>query len=281
MIRLALRFDDPSATSDQALEEGIFAAARAAGIPLTVAVIPVRNQAGERVHLTEARADHLIQAHHDGVVEVAQHGYSHEPAQTWKTPPSEFRDVDFDSQITHICAGRTVLEELFGKTITGFVPPWNTFDATTTSALVQRGFRYLSAGGEMDADCASGLSYLPRTCQMTALQATLDAIGPFSPLDPVVIAVMHHYDFVESGNPQAATDLNRFGALLQSLSRNARLRVSTLSGLVDVPCASLTHRLRQNAWNNLPWQIKRRLPCQAMFQHTWPRLIAHSWLHSE
>ena len=281
MIRLALRFDDPSATSDRALEEGIFAAARAAGIPLTAAVIPFKNQSGELVRLTEARADHLIQAHRDGVIEVAQHGYCHEPAQAGKKPPSEFRGVDFDSQVASIRAGRAILEELFDKTITGFVPPWNTFDARTTSALVQSEFRYLSAGWEIDADCASSLAYLPRTCQMTSLQATLDALGAFASLDPVVVAVMHHYDFVESGNPQAATDLNRFGALLHSLSRDTRLQVSTLSELADVPCASLTNRLRQNAWNNLPWQIKRRLPGHALFQQTWPRLIAHSWLHSE
>lgn len=40
MIHLALRFDDPSATSDRVLEEGIFAAAESAGIHLTIAVIP-------------------------------------------------------------------------------------------------------------------------------------------------------------------------------------------------------------------------------------------------
>lgn len=39
MIRLAQRFDDPSATSGQMLEVGISVAARAAGIPLTDATL--------------------------------------------------------------------------------------------------------------------------------------------------------------------------------------------------------------------------------------------------
>jgi hypothetical protein len=280
MIRLALRFDDPSATSDRALEEGIFAAAQAAGIPLTVAAIPVRNQSGEPVFLSKARVDHLIQAHHDGVIEVAQHGYRHEPAHAGEKPPSEFREVDFDCQLEIIRNGRSILEEAFGETIVGFVPPWNTFDARTTNALVQSGFRYLSASNAMDANCESALAYLPRTCKMTSLHATLDALGAFASFDPVVIAVMHHYDFVESGNPQATTDLNRFGALLHGLSRNTQLKALTLSELANSAYASLASRRRQNAWNKLPWRIRRRLPGQALFQQTWPRLIFHSMLHS-
>lgn len=280
MIRLALRFDDPSATSDCGLEEGIFTAARAAGISLTVAVIPVKSQAGEWLHLSKARADHLIRACHDGVIEVAQHGYSHEPAQVGEKPPSEFRNVDFKRQLEKIRTGRSILEALFGKTITGFVPPWNTYDARTTNALVQSGFRYLSASGEMDADCASGLAYLPRTCQMTTLQSTLDALGGFVSFDPVVIAVMHHYDFVESGNPQATTDLKRFGALLNNLTQNAQLEVSTLSKLTNAACASISSRHQQNAWDKLPWRIRHSLPGQALFLHTWPRLILHSLFHS-
>jgi hypothetical protein len=280
MIRLALRFDDPSATSNQALEEDIFAAARAAGIPLTVAVIPFRNQRGEQVRLTEARAAHLIQAERDSIIEVAQHGYCHEPETAGQKPPSEFSGLDFNSQLEKIRQGRSALEALFGKTITGFVPPWNTFDARTSSALAQSGFRYLSAGWELDVDCSSSLAYLPRTCQMTKLQAALEALRPFDSLDPVVVAVMHHYDFAESGNPQATTDLNRFGTLLQSLGRDARLQVSTLSGLADAACASLQNRVRQNAWGSLHWQLQRRLPSRALLRQAWPRLIIHSLLHS-
>ena len=280
MIRLVLRFDDPSSSSDRALEEGILAAAAGSGIPLTVAVIPYRPQAGALLSLTAERASHLIQAHRRGIIEVAQHGYAHESAHAGQQPPSEFRGVDVEGQIEKIRDGRSVLQGLFGDAITGFVPPWNTFDARTTRALAQIGFRYLSAGEELDPDCMSSVSYLPRTCQMAALPATLDAIGAFASLDPVIIAVMHHYDFIESGNAQATTNLTRFGALLDGLRGDPRLQVSTLSGLVDAPCASLASRLRQNAWKALHWRIQRRLPSQAMFQQTWRRLIIYTLLHA-
>lgn len=280
MIRVALRFDDPSALSDRPLEEQILAAAQTAGVPLTVAVIPCRNRTDEMIRLTAERASHLVQAQHDGIIEVAQHGYCHEPMPANEKPPSEFRDVAFERQLETIRAGRSILEEIFGQVITGFVPPWNTFDGATTRALAQSGFRYLSAGQEIEANCRPELAYLPRTCQMTTLLDTLDGLDVFVKHDPIVIAVMHHYDFIESGNSRGLIDLDRFGILLENLRRNTLLQLSTLSGLVESPCASLPCRLRQNTWNILHWRIQDRLPRQALFRHTWPRLFAHSLLHS-
>lgn len=276
MIRLALRFDDPSATSDRALEVSILDAARNAGISMTLAVIPFRQQASERIQLTAERASHLVQAHREGVIEVAQHGFCHEPEFAGQTPPSEFRGVDFGRQLERIHNGRSALEGVFGPTISGFVPPWNTFDPITTRALAQCGFRYLSAGEEIYADCAPGLAYLPCTCQMTGLQQTLDEVAPYASLDPVVVAVMHHYDFHESGSPQAKLDLDGFSTLLQTLRRDTRLQISTVSGLIDSHGAMLASRLQQRAWGRLHWRIRKRLPTQAMFRQIWPRLLVQT-----
>jgi hypothetical protein len=280
MIRLALRFDDPSATSDRALEEGILAAARDAEFPLTLAVIPFKQLSGELIPFTATRADHLIQAHRDGVIEVAQHGFCHEQQNEGKSPPSEFSSIAFDKQLQKIREGRANLTTLFGENVAGFVPPWNTFDASTTRALVQCGFRYLSAGEEIEPNCESELAYLPRTCQMTDLGRTLETLAPFASFEPVVVAVMHHYDFAESGNPRAATDLDQFSELLQRLRQDSRLRISTLSGLIDAPCGTLASRLKQKNWCSLHWQIRRRLPDHAMFQQSWLRLLIRTLRHS-
>lgn len=280
MIRLSLRFDDPSAASDQVLEEGIFAAAESAGIPLTVAVIPFHQQEGDLISLSRERAAHLIDAQRAGVIEVAQHGYCHESARGGKTPPSEFMGVDAVLQTEWICKGRTVLETVFDKPITGFVPPWNTFDATTTQALEKLKYRYLSAGWKLDIGCSPGLSYLPRTCQIMALPETLNALEAFASLDPTVIAVMHHYDFAENGNPQAPIDLSRFRALLQTLAQDERVQIITLSELAGELLAHPASRYRQSAWAKLPWKIRRRLPKNALWNQGWPRLFMQSLLHS-
>ncbi len=281
MIHLALRFDDPSVTSDRVLEENIFAVAESAGIPLTVAVIPFRRQkGGDLIPLSRERAIHLIDAQRAGVIEVAQHGYCHESARDGIQPPSEFKGVDAIRQTAWICEGRKILETIFDGPVTGFVPPWNTFDANTTQALENLKYCYLSAGSELDAYCSPGLSYLPRTCQMTALPETLNTLEAFASLDPVVIAVMHHYDFSESGNPQAPTDLNRFKVLLQTLNQDTRVQTITLSKLAGKPLAHHTSRQRQNAWVKLPWKISSRLPKNVLLNQGWPYLFVRSLFHS-
>jgi len=280
MIHLALRFDDPSATSNRMLEEGIFAAAESAGIPLTVAVIPFRRQGGNLTPLSREHAIHLIAAQRAGVIEVAQHGYCHESTSGERQSRSEFMGVDAVRQTELICEGRAVLETLFDKPIIGFVPPWNTFDANTTQVLEKLKYRYLSAGWELDTGCSPGLSYLPRTCRMTALPEILNKLEAFESLDPVVIAVMHHYDFSENGDPQAPTDLNRFKALLQTLAGDGRVQIITLSKLAEETLADPTRMQRQIDWEKLPWKISSRLPKNALWNHGWPYLFVRSIFHS-
>ena len=201
MIHLSLRFDDPSATSDRVLEEGIFAAVQTAGMPITVAVIPFRRQDSDLIPLTQERAAHLIDAQRADIIEVAQHGYCHESARVGKRSPSEFIGVDSARQTEWICEGRAVLETILDQPIICFVPPWNTFDANATQGLEKLKYRYPSAGWKLDTGCSPGLSYLPSTCRMTEIQETLNALEAFASLEPVGVAVMHHYNFSESGNP--------------------------------------------------------------------------------
>ena len=280
MIRLGLRFDDPSTTSDRMLEEGIFAAAEAAGIPITVAVIPFGRHEGDLTPLSSERVSHLVDAQRAGVIEVAQHGYCHQSATAGMGPRSEFVGVDADGQVGWIRDGREVLETVFANPVAGFVPPWNSFDCATTLALEKLKFRYLSAGWEMGADCSTALSYLPASCQMAALPEMLSALVVFAPLDPVVVAVMHHDDFVESGNPRALMDLKRFRAMLQTLAQDEGIQAATLSALAETPSSHLASRLRQGAWVNLPWMIRGRLPQGALLNQDCFRLVVHSLFHS-
>ncbi len=280
MIHVSLRFDDPSSTSDRELEEGILAAVQTAGIPITVAVIPFSRQESGLISLTKERAAHLIDAQNAGVIEVAQHGYCHESTRAEMQPRSEFMGVDATRQIEWIHEGRRVLETIFDRPVVGFAPPWNTFDRATTQSLEKLKFRYLSAGWEMDAGCSPALSYLPARCQMASLPEILKALEVFASFDPVVVAVMHHYDFAESGNSQAPTDLNRFRALLQTLAEDERIQAVTLSALAETPSTHLSSRLQQNAWAKLPWMISNRLPKNVLFNQGWLRLFGHSLFSS-
>lgn len=231
MISLALRFDDSSATSNHALESAIFEAAQRHRQPITVAAIPYRQKGDARVPLSSANSGHLLDAHRCGVIEIALHGYSHEPSGV--TPagkPTEFWGTPRAQQLQRIRDGQHVLEEMFGSKIRGFVPPWNTSDAATLSALNDLGFAYISGEESIPARLV-GLMSLPRTCQMVDLRRVVTAARPFAWMYPILIAVVHHYDFIESGSELARTSLNDFAALLEWVADQPYLRRSTLAEL--------------------------------------------------
>ena len=101
MIEIALRFDDPSPTSDHALERKIFGILSELEIPATVAVVPNGISGEGLIPVTRLNVPHLVKAHEDGILEVAQHGYAHEQMTiTPKGSRSEFWDVPATEQAT-------------------------------------------------------------------------------------------------------------------------------------------------------------------------------------
>jgi peptidoglycan/xylan/chitin deacetylase (PgdA/CDA1 family) len=259
MIRVALRFDDPSATSDHALEAAIFQKLERHGVPITVAAIPYRQRNGDYVALSADHAGHLLQARRAGVIEIALHGYSHEErGGSARGAPSEFAGVPAAEQRRLIEAGRAVLKDAFGCNIAGFVPPFNTCDAMTVAALHDLGFTYLSAG--LDAPRDPKLAWLPRSCQMVDIQAAVVAARRDAWLGPVVIGVMHHYDFHESGSPQARIDLAGFAERLAWIAAQPDIEVLTLDGLARA-CCRHTHLSQLRGLHRLlPWRLRQRLP---------------------
>jgi peptidoglycan/xylan/chitin deacetylase (PgdA/CDA1 family) len=259
MILVALRFDDPSATSQHELEMAIFERLRVHGLPATVATIPVRHYEDRYVSLNEDNAAHLINAQRNGVIEIAQHGYSHEECgKTADETPSEFAGLAKYEQARLIGAGRDLLTRLFGCRITGFVPPWNTCDGTTTSVVRELGFRYLSAGRKAPSEMK--LNRLPRTCQMVDIVVAVEEARYYAWLHPIVIAVMHHYDFRESGTSHAPTDLNGFSERLAWLVSQPDVRVVTLDTLSREASRIIDPNFLETAKRILPWRLSRIFP---------------------
>lgn len=265
MIRVALRFDDPSATSDHALEAAIFQKLERHGVPITVAAIPYRQRDGDYVALSADHAGHLLQAQRAGLVEIALHGYSHEERGGGDHgAPSEFAGVPALEQRRLIEAGRAVLQDAFGCDISGFVPPFNTCDAMTVGALRDLGFAYLSAGFETPRD--PKLAWLPRSCQMVDIQAAVVAARRDAWFGPVVIGVMHHYDFHESGSSQARIDLEGFAERLAWIVAQPDIEVLTLDGLAR-ECGRRTHLSQLSGLQRLlPWRLRQRLPAQHLLR---------------
>lgn len=231
MIRFAFRLDDPSETSNQGVEAGIIQVLRRHRVSATFATIPFRIVDGERVELSEARARPLIDAMHEGLIEIAQHGHTHRRRHPEPAPPTEFSASPYDEQYALISEGKQHLEAIFGIRIAGFVPPWNSYDSTTVECLSRLGFNYLSAGWHMPDARSCALRLLPRTVRFAAFAAAFTEAVRFEAANPVLIVVLHHYEFAESGIPGSVTDLDQFERALQQALSHKHLRVANLSQL--------------------------------------------------
>lgn len=262
MIRVALRFDDPSATSDKDLELGVIAALRDAKMPVTLAVIPFRETANGRLALNAENADHLVKAYQAGLIEIALHGHSH-IRRSHSAQPSEFIGLEPVEQVALLKEGVLHLRQVFGqKAVTGFVPPWNTYDASTLAALDALEVSYVSAGWETPEGYTGSLSILPRTCQLTELRSAVAEARRFARFSPDVVAVLHHYDFLESRDKGAKLSLADLDDLFRWLRDQRDVEVVTLGTMAGGASATGFHHAIRNQQRSqsLHWRLKRRMP---------------------
>lgn len=249
MITVAFRLDDPSETSNQTVEAGILDAFRTLHAACTFAVIPFRIVDGKRIPLSAARARPLVDAAHAGVIEPALHGYVHARIHPEMATPSEFAGRPRDEQQRMIIEGRAHLESVFGRPVTGFVPPWNSYDSTTPGVLEEAGFKYLSASWHATANSKESIRILPLTVHLGEIPQAIDEARLYIKANPVIVVVMHHYDFMESGSDQASISLGEFSNLLSLIACQADIHLRTLaeiSGLMispDIPIRQ--HRLQK------------------------------------
>lgn len=266
MIRLALRFDDPSATSRHDLEMELFALLEFYGVPATAAVIPnIRSENSSRP-LEMSNVGHLIDACRKGVIEIAQHGYSHEErSKTAAGKPSEFAGLEASEQAHLIGEGRILLSRIFGREISGFVPPWNSCDGTTLDVLEQFGFAYISSGKNISRRAAQ-LLQMPRSCNLQDIRDVVVEARRFGFLNPVAVVVMHHYDFAESGSDHAKLSLAQFAELLDWLATRPDVKMVTLGEIARSRAAYFRCGDWEWSLNRLPWPVRKWLPERCMLQ---------------
>lgn len=234
MITIAFRFDDPSETSNQEVEASILDALRTHRACCTFAVIPFRMVDGERKGLSVERAHPLVKASQEGLIEPALHGYAHVPIKPEEKRRSEFAGIASDGQRTMVREGRAHLESVFGMAVTGFVPPWNSYDITTLRILDQAGFKYLSAGRRATVDPKGKIKLLPFTVHLNEIKHAIAEARQFIKASPVIVVVMHHYDFKESGADQAFTNIAEFSNMLSQLVCQADIKLRTLRDVSEM-----------------------------------------------
>jgi len=262
VITICFRLDDPSHSSDHVLEAHIVDIFARHGARLTVAAIPFDDRSEHLQPFARMQARHLIEAKAAGIVEIAQHGHRHLDRQCGgRRGPSEFVGLPQMEQRDRVLEGRAVLNDLFGQDVVGFVPPFNSFDGATMRVLAGLGFGYLSAGWEFPDDAEGVLAFVPRTVQVARFNSALVEARRFDWHSPVIVVVLHHYDFEESGSAEASINLARFDDLLRRALGQPSVAIAPIAavsrdfaGGVGLCCA------RRMSLRSRHWRLSSILP---------------------
>jgi peptidoglycan/xylan/chitin deacetylase (PgdA/CDA1 family) len=280
-IRLCFRLDDPHAQSDHTLEAAIFRVFEKFSVPLSVAVVPFKGTTGpeQLVGASRENMSHVADGIRDGRIELLQHGYAHaRNTMAPKVPLSEFVGVEEASQARLITVGRRQLEDGFGVSISGFVPPWNSYDETTTRVLTNAGFRFLSAGVEAAKypkilKATRGPMTVPCTCNLLTLESSIEEALRFQTTSPALVCVFHPDDFEEFRDPPAPgermpyTNLRVLEKQLAWVRTINEISVSSIGELSEEASQNggLTHVSDVWWFRHLPHRYSRLLPRAILF----------------
>jgi len=132
----------------------VFSLLKAAGLPVSCAVIPARAGPGlASFFRSEAAAGARLEA--------LQHGLSHAEHSGNRYLKHEFGPArPYKEQRADIAAGKKLMKKLFGKSSPVFVPPFHLYNSDTLKALVALGFRAFSASRRLDEPLPRGLAFL-------------------------------------------------------------------------------------------------------------------------
>lgn len=216
MTQILLRYDDFSTSSNSVIERRLFETVANRGAKLTVSIvpfvagiewpprgpIPLLPLSSEKVALFKEFAPCL-----DPVL----HGYAHQAVSRY-TGLSEFNYASPTTQkIARLRDGKAYLEELLRMKIRTFVPPWNAYSADTLEALAATGFEAVSGDASFGPLC-SNMAFIPSTCLLPEIPTSLAAAAGDS--GSLVCALLHEYDFPESGSVQACITMEQLGEII-------------------------------------------------------------------
>ena len=233
-IYIVLRYDDYSTISSTAIELRIIDVLRKNGGCITFGVIPFVSTGDwhnphdtKNLPLTLLKAKILENAINDGVLEVAQHGFSHKTNSDEHS--SEFSGLDYETQKNMIAEGKCFLERVTGTPVKTFIPPWNTYDVNTLRALESLAFSTVSASMRGEAHPESKLSYLPTTVVFSQIREAVDIARRTFGSQSVIVALFHAYDLIEVDRVRGNITIEQMFEIINWISSQQDLKLITIS----------------------------------------------------
>ena len=234
------RYDDISGRSSTVLEQKLIDLFRRHRFSFTIGVVPFicdrdyldPGKQGN-IALSPRKAEILREGVRTGTLDVALHGYSHQSIRTRKEGPyTEFSGLDYKNQEMKIVKGKRMLEEMFSKKITTFVPPFNSYDLNTIQILEHHGFRSLSANRAGVAKENSSLHYLPVTCELNEVRKAVEEAGRVHDGQSVIGVMFHEFDFSDIDKKRGRISYGEFVRLLDWLAAKRDVRVMSIEQVV-------------------------------------------------
>ncbi len=160
------------------------------------------------------------------------HGYSHQTNS--REQLSEFANLDYKEQVERLAKGKAYLQDITGARVTTFLPPWNTYDLNTLFALEETGFSMLSANKKGLVDKGSNLKFLPVSCGLTELHKAVRAARKSSDKQPLVVALLHDYDFLDINEELGVITFLEFFELIDWVNAQEDVRIISISQAGEV-----------------------------------------------
>lgn len=238
LITFVFRYDDYSATSGDAVDEAVIGAFARHGMACTFGVIPFVTTGSYRdpspcdtVPLTDEKVRLIAPAIASGTVDVALHGCIHRTVHA-QPPHSEFAGESLAVQTEKLARGKAYLEERLGVPVHVFVPPWNSYDRETLSALQHTGIGCIAANRYGAVDRSLGTRFLPITIELPDVRKAVAEARRSSEPAPIVGVLMHPYDFKESGDARAQFTGEDLERQLAWLAAQDDVRVRSIGALL-------------------------------------------------
>lgn len=236
-ITVVFRMDDYSDSISSNVEAVVLAGFERYRLPVVFGVVPYLPRKGSLSDksdldqpLSPEKAGRLRIIVDAGLLEIAQHGYSHRSVGAGGlSGNSEFSGLSPDVQRAKILKGKSLLEGLFGRPMVTFCPPFNRYDVNTVRMLSAAGFTTLSAGGFCHADESMPLLYLPGTCKITQIVSAIESARLEQDPQPVIVVLFHPYDFLEEDAVRGLIRLADLHSQLAWVAQQPDIRVLTLS----------------------------------------------------
>jgi Predicted xylanase/chitin deacetylase len=237
-IYVVFRYDDYSAISPTETELKILGVFQKDKRQITFGVIPEVVTDDEQISSLEEtlplpalKQGILRSGIETGTLDVGLHGYSHQSFNA--KSPSEFMGLSYENQLWRIQTGKREIETITHKPMSVFIPPWNTYDFKTIKALENTGFTTLSADRYQVVNKDSALKFLPSTCTLSQLRNAIYLARISADLNPVIVVLLHSYDFKENNKNQRGMTYQQFSDLIDWVSSQRDINILSVDQASD------------------------------------------------